>query len=399
MNFALSLGFGVVETFFTIFLRGFGAQGITLGIAIGCYAAAKILFGPLMGALADRLGKKKTILCSLLLLSSTSLMYIFVREIPYLITLRMVQGIGFAMYRPALVAVIGESSGAPQRSTALGTFDISFYTAIGTAPLLGGIVKDIYGFSGLFPLLLCLCLAALCAFLFALASQGKDSGQHAPSLCLANRPSAENTTTHRPGARVFSGLLVYIFGRSCGIIIFISFLPVLLFQLNLSGAETGMIMASTTLATALTLRPMGKLADYVPRKLLVIAGGTAVSVLYCLIPSVSSFSEVYLLGICIGIFSAVAQPASSSMIFEEAVPFGTSFALGLVNTTLNLGFVIGSLIGSILQSAAGIASVFYGAGIIGLVAVALFVVLSKTPAIRKMQMLAVTTKQRACKTA
>lgn len=384
MNFALTLGFGIVETFFTVFLRGFGARGLTIGIAISCYAAAKILFGPVMGTLADRLGQKTSILLSLLLLATTSLLYLFITNLTCIIILRMLQGIGFAMYRPAVVALIGDLVGTKQRSTVLGTFDISFYTAIGTAPLFGGIIKDLWGFDGIFPSLSSLCLLALFAFLFAVHSLPQETGE------LFRKPGRKPVqTTRNPSVRyssnrVFSGLLIYIFGRSCGIIVFVSFLPVLLIsQLHLSGTETGIVLASTTIITAMMLRPMGKLADCVPRKALVVAGGAAVSLLYLFIPSVNSFAEVCLLGIGIGVFSGVAQPASSAMLFEESVQLGTGFALGIFNTTLNLGFVCGSLAGSLLQGFSGISSAFYGAGIIGILAVVLFSILSKSEPVQE----------------
>lgn len=387
MNFALTLGFGIVESFFTVVLRSFGARGATLGIAIGCYAAAKILFGPMMGALTDRLGKKTTIQLSLILLSMASLLYLFTTDLRCIVILRIVQGIGFAMYRPAVVALIGDLGGTKQRGTVLGTFDVSFYAALGTAPLLGGIVTDLWGFGAIFPSLFSLCLLALTAFLFAVLSQPKD--ERGPS----RRPSSKPVQTPRirsgdyANHRIFSGLLIYIFGRACGIIIFVSFLPVLLIsQLHLSGIESGIAMASTTIITALILRPMGKLADRCPRKVLIVAGGAAVSLLYLLIPSANSFAEVCLLGIGIGICSGVAQPASSAMLLEESLQLGTGFALGLFNTTLNLGFVCGSLAGALLQSFSGISAVFYVAGIQGIFAVALFSVLAKSePAQRSMK--------------
>jgi len=384
MNFAITLGFGIVETFFTVFLRGFGARGVTLGVAIGCYAAAKIFFGPMMGGLTDRLGKMTTILFSLILLSTTSLLYLCITDLTGIIILRLLQGIGFAIYRPAVVALIGDLVGTKRRSTILGTFDISFYAAIGTAPLLGGILKDLWGFDGIFPSLSTLCLLALIAFLFAILSHPEKMGLRSFNACPKPVSSPGSPSGVDANYRIFSGLLIYIFGRSCGIIIFVSFLPVLLIShLHLSGTQTGIVMASTTIITAMILRPMGKLADCCPRKALVVTGGVAVSLLYLLIPSMTSFTEVCLLGIGIGVFSGVAQPASSAMLFEESLQLGTGFALGVFNTILNLGFVCGSLAGSLLQSFSGTSFVFYAAGILGIIAVAAFTILTKSEPVQR----------------
>jgi MFS family permease len=373
MNFALTLGFGVAETFFSIYMRSLGARGLTLGVALGFYAGAKILFGPFMGALADRVGKKTVICCSLLLLSSTSLAYLFATDMYFVILLRMLQGLGFAMYRPVVLSMIGELTPEAQRGSRFGTFDISFYAAIGTAPLLAGVIKDLWGFDGIFAILAALSITACLLAFYCIPTRTLKPGED--NLSHLNH-SMSSVKTHLNGQGQYStyaGLLVYIFGRSLGIIIFVSFMPLLLISnLSLSGVEIGLIMASTTLITALVVRPMGMLADCISRKVLICVGGLVVSCLYILIPSACSFTQMYALGVGIGLFSGVAQPACSTLLFEEGVRFGSGFALGFFNTILNLGFVTGSLLGSFLQGYLGSSAPFYAAGCFGIFAVIMF---------------------------
>ena len=145
-------------------------------------------------------------------------------------------------------------------------------------------------------------------------------------------------------------------------------------KLGLSGTQTGVVMASSTLVITLLLRPVGILSDKAPRRSLVVAGGTAVSLLYFLIPVASGFQQILFLGLGIGLFSVLSQPASTALLVEEGARHGMGVTVGTFNSVLNMGFVSGPLLGAGVQSTLGLTAVFYTAGILGLGAVALFMV-------------------------
>jgi MFS family permease len=141
--------------------------------------------------------------------------------------------------------------------------------------------------------------------------------------------------------------------------------------------ETGLIMASATVVITLLLRPMGMLSDKIPRRPLVIVGGLAASLLYFGIPLADSFHEMLLLGIGIGFFSVVSQPASTALLVEEGILHGIGITVGLFNAVLNTGFVVGPLAGALLMNNYGVQSVFYASGIAGLLSVIIFLVWMK----------------------
>lgn len=180
---------------------------------------------------------------------------------------------------------------------------------------------------------------------------------------------------------ILLGLLLYITGRSCTIILFASFLPILLLTRHaMDGTQTGIIMAAATVTTALALRPMGRLADPVSRIRLIIIGGLMVSLLYALIPLAATFAQMLVLAILIALFGSMTQPASSALLIEEGKHMGTGFTVGLFTTMLNLGFVLGSLAGGLLLSFAGINSLFSCACGIGMASILLFFWFTRTSA-------------------
>jgi len=376
INFAVTLGFGIADAFFSVFAQGVGARGLMLGAVLGFYAASKIIFSPFMGALSDRFGRRIIIVTSLSLFALISFCYLGSTSLPILVALRILQGISCAMFRPVILSLVGENAQVKKRGSVVATFDISFYSALSLGPLIGGILMDHWGFDGIFILLAGLCLSALVAALIYLpADHPKRRCATAPKVPEPFCNRAKATLRHS----ALPGLLVFIFGRACGIITFVSFMPILLSsKLGLSGAQIGMIMTSSTLVMTACLRPMGKLADSMSRPVLVIVGGTMVSLFYLLIPQADTFNQMVVLGVGIGLFSGLSQPASTSLLVEVGKRFGTGFAVGTFHASLNLGLTIGSIIGALLLASVGLTAVFYSAGLLGLLAVALFSLSIKT---------------------
>jgi len=375
VNFAITLGFGITDAFFTVYIQNLGASGIMLGLPIVFYALAKIFFSPIMGSWSDRIGRRTLIIASLCLYAAISFCFLLTTNLVAISILRLLQGAGCAMFRPVLQSLTGELSPSESRATTLGTFDISFYGALGIGPILGGVIKDLWGFEGLFVMLALLCLSALCIALLSIPASrpGITNNNHSGMITqLFNILH----TSRKPGS--LRGLLAFIFGRACGISTFVAFVPLLLTsKLHLSGKEIGIIMASATVVIALLLRPMGKLSDKLPRRLLVIAGGLSASLLYFCIPHADNFYQILLLGIGIGFSSALSQPASTALLIDEGLLHGIGITVGMFNAVLNAGFVIGPLAGALLLNYFGLQAVFYVSGMSGLVTVALFILWMK----------------------
>jgi len=370
INFAITLGFGIADAFFSMYVFSLGARGILLGLPLVLYSLSKILFSPFMGAWSDRIGRKRIAAISLGLYLFVSVCYFFTTSLVLITILRLLQGIGCAMFRPVVVSLVSDCTSDKKRATVMGTFDMSFYGALSVGPVIGGILKDQWGFKGIFATLTLLCFLALVMALICI-----------PAQRIATRRTGEgetdrfqdilNVTRHS----TLRGLLAFIFGRACGISLLSSFLPIMLTtKLGLNGTQTGVVMASSGLVMTLLLRPVGMLSDKAPGKSLVVAGGTIVSLLYFLIPVAVGFSQILILGVGIGLFSVLSQPASTALLVDEGSRHGMGLTVGTFNAVLNLGFVSGPLLGAGLQNTLGLTAVFYAAGLMGLGAVALFMV-------------------------
>ncbi len=371
INFLITFGFAVCDTFFPLFCQDLGAKGILLGVAVSGYAFAKIVLSPVMGKLGDRLGCKILIRYSLALYMLISCSYLLIDNPLQIVIARLLQGVGYAMFRPAVQSFLAAQITPQHRGTSMGTFDISFYAACCIGPIIGGAVKNKWGFQGLFVILTLCCVAA---FVIALQSLSLAAEKKKPYKATPTSFTIATLLSLDPRDGTFRGLLAYILGKGFGIATCATFLPIMLTsRTGINSLQIGIVTASATLVMTVLLRPMGKITDRLSYSILVALGGIIVPLLYLLLPIAESFGSVLVLTLLIGVFSSISQPAVSALLIAEGQRLGMSSILGIFNAFLNLGFALGPLIGSVLLSTSGIQSIFLVMSIVGLSTSAIFI--------------------------
>lgn len=86
----------------------FHVAPVAVGLTISSTTLAVALCGPFAGALADRLGRKRVIVASLLLVAVPTLLCAFARTLPLLVGLRFAQGVFMPAIFAGAIGYIGE---------------------------------------------------------------------------------------------------------------------------------------------------------------------------------------------------------------------------------------------------------------------------------------------------
>jgi MFS transporter, DHA1 family, multidrug resistance protein len=376
INFMISLGFGIVDPFFSVYAVSAGATAFHIALIFSAYAVAKMLMSPLIGWWSDHRGRHELIIAGLCICLAVSLCYLLTPGPLALIALRIIQGIGAALVRPIALAFIGDMAPARREARAMGTFDISYYSAQAVGPIIGGGIKDFAGFPGVFLSLALLCFLSLLSSMFFMM------------ISPADRPDTTARSRPHPGgpriSRIIVGLSGFIFTRSFSIVLFTIFIPIFMYdRLKLTGLEMGIVMGAGTVVTALLLRPMGSLSDKLNRRWLVVCGGSMTALLTFCLPLAQSFGHLLSLSVAIGIFRVVSLPASSALLVREGNIYGMGLAMGVFNGALNCGTVLAPLAGGFALGFFGIETVFQGAAILGLLGIVFFCLCSWPAANRK----------------
>ncbi len=367
-NFAVTLGVGMTDAFFSTYLFSLGGRGILLGAPFAAYSVAKIFLSPLLGAWSDRVGRRLCITMSLCLYIMIPLCFLLTDDFAVIIFLRFLQGIACALLRPVLFSLVGENISSDQRSKVMGSFDISFYAGLSMGPIIAGIIIESFGFTGIFLSFAFLAVIALIFFCLSFSPDFSD--------CHIRPSKNYQSLRFVAGNKQLYGLYIFIYARACGVSMLTVFLPIFLGDyLALKGGQVGLVMAAGSLIMALGLRPFGCLADRTSRFTLLVVGGWMVPLLYCFIPQIKDFNQILLLAIMIGIFSSLSQPSASALLIEYSDSESSAQNVGLFTAIFNIGYLSGPLYGAICQTWLGLHSVFFVAGAIGMLSVPLFICL------------------------
>jgi DHA1 family tetracycline resistance protein-like MFS transporter len=142
-----SIGFGVVIPVLPGLLRTLsgssveGAAQISGWLMFG-YAIMQFAFGPVMGALSDRFGRRPVLLASLLCFGVDYLAMAFAPTLAWLLVGRLIAGVTGASFNTAY-AYIADVSPPEKRAANFGRIGLAFGLGFIIGPALGGILGDI----------------------------------------------------------------------------------------------------------------------------------------------------------------------------------------------------------------------------------------------------------------
>ena len=141
-----SIGFGIIIPSFPQLIMSLGHVPLSRAIAIGgwlslTYALFQFLFGPVMGNLSDRLGRRPVLLGSLFGFAVDFLVMAFAPSLVWLFATRMLTGIFGATNGPSQ-SVIADVTGPDDRSRLFGYISAAFGVGFVAGPALGGLLAE-----------------------------------------------------------------------------------------------------------------------------------------------------------------------------------------------------------------------------------------------------------------
>jgi MFS family permease len=143
----------VIFSLFPLLQQDLHASTFELGLVSTVFLATYGVLSPFAGYLADRLGRVRIILISLVVWSATTWFTGHVHSMPALLWSRAVMGISEAFYLPAALALVADWHGSRTRSFATGIHQSGLYTGIVLGGAWGGWMGDKTGWRPVFNIL------------------------------------------------------------------------------------------------------------------------------------------------------------------------------------------------------------------------------------------------------
>lgn len=327
-----------------------------VGLLISVFTVPGIVLAPVLGILADRWGRKRVLVPSLLLFAGAGGACALARDFELLLGLRVLQGVGASAIGALNMTILADLYHGARRTAAMGYN--SSVLGVGTAayPAIGGALA---GIAWYFPFLLP--LAGLPVALLVITRLETRPPIRDVGFVDQLRRTASAANDRRVLAAFAASTVTFmiIFGP------YLAFLPILLDRrFGFSSLEIGLLLTLGSLSSALASARLGRIAHRIPETRLVTLGYVAYAVLLVAIPRLEVGWTLAAPVALLGFANGLGIPSLITWLTEVVPEAERAAILAMNGSVLRLGQTLGPLLGGALLGTWGLPAVYYGAAVL-----------------------------------
>ncbi|MCS7115889.1 MAG: MFS transporter [Nitrososphaerota archaeon] len=333
-TFIVTLGFGAYVYLIPVFAMTLHASYVDLGL-IGTAAAIPYAIVPIFsGHLSDRFNRIHVFLLGIVYNALATVILIIASDAKQLIILRLIGGIGLALFWPIAEALISSLTPSEHLVKVMGRFSATWALGYLIGPFLGGYISQNFGYYSLFLLTSIIIASAIVPLAkvlphyrsnFNLGRKGFDV-----SIIKNALPAYLLVLPH---ALIFNVLL--------------SIFPGYASSLKITDLEIGILFTLFGLARIVFFLLSGSLIKYGFKPLMMTASLILFlsSIMLTLFQTTLTFIlPLVMMGIAIGILSPALMSVVIRMVPREQV----GLAIGVYESFFGIGFIIGPILAGII---------------------------------------------------
>ncbi|MBU3138172.1 MFS transporter [Clostridium gasigenes] len=322
-------GFYLLMPTLPIFIKEIGGSESQVGFIVGVFTISAVIVRPIVGGLMDKYGRRVFIISGLIFFAITMYFYDFVTVIIFLVILRILHGISWALATTSIGTAVTDVIPKSRRGEGMGWYGLSMTLGMALGPILGLWVAKSFSFHYLF--LLCTALA-LIAFILAFFTK-------IPVIKYTHK----NTISFFEKDLLPIAIVTFFLSITFGGIT--TFLPLFAAKIQVNAGTFFLVYALTLTVT----RPItGKISDKYGEDVIIIPALFILIIALLVLTFTKGIVGLVITAILYGIGFGSAQPALQVAILRLAKPekigvanatFFTAFDLGIGLGSISLGFV------------------------------------------------------------
>lgn len=337
-----------------------------IGLLITVFTLPGIFLTPVLGIFADRWGRKRILIPSLMLFGIAGVLCGFSTEFNQLLWLRLLQGIGAAALGTLNITLIGDLFSGNERATAMG-YNGSVLS-IGTAvyPAIGGALATIGWFYPFF-----LSALAIPVGIYAAIALKTVPLQNGNTLKVYFAKISNALKSKKVIGLLASAFLTFfiLYGG------FITFIPILLDQeFGISSLIIGLLLSSSSFVTAITASQLGKLTLRFTEQKLILTASIIYLIIFLVLPNIQTVWGMILPVLFFGVAQGLNIPSILNLLAGEAPAEFRAAFLSVNWVVIRTGQTVGPYILGLVYVYLDIYGTFYFTAGVAL----LFVIVSST---------------------
>ena len=353
------MGVSSITPAFPQIARELGVSAQSIGLLIAVFTFPGVLLTPVLGIMADRYGRKRVLVPSLVLFAIAGSLCGFARDYQVLLALRLLQGVGAASLGSLNVTIIGDLYSGKDRTSAMGYNAGVLSLAVASYPLIGGGLAALAWYYPFFLPILAIPVGWLVLF-------GMDNPEPKSAGRLSHHLGGALKSLNRQVAGLFAGSLftfIILFGA------YLVFFPFLIKQkFDGSPMVIGVLMSAMSVTTAVTASRLGKLTTRYSEKTLMKTGFVLYAAGLLLMPLAGHLWMLLIPALVFGVGHGVNLPSLQSLLAEQAPDEHRAVFMSMNSLVLRLGQTLGPLLLGVAFAATGLTGTFIIGSLLAIVA-------------------------------
>ena len=342
--FVISLSIGMFSPLVPLYAQQLGASYLDLGIIGVAWSAPYIIMPAVIGALADRIGRRPFFLVGMAGCAHVSGLFLLAYEVWHVTMIRAFNGIAYSFMWPIVEALVVDITSSLERIRAMGRYSFSWALGMLAGPFIGGLLLETFGFAVLFSTSLVVGISAFIIALYAMLFRYRPKSQPITTKITSPSKGIAPVYLHH----VYLVIVMYSIVTS----LIFSIFPAYAMGMGMDAFQIGALFSTLGTARAITFWYSESITRIGEKRSIILALVTqalsliAIAYLCGFIPFLIFMA---LLGFSIGILSPLSLSIASKMASSAKV----AVTMGIVEGVFGIGWTIGSIIGGVAAESVG----------------------------------------------